>query len=81
MNESVPEACKAALDKSFETSTELLLELDSIALSYGFKIKKSNGDKNYIYLKCSKSGQPAPDKPNKSTNKKSDKTSKFFIPV
>lgn len=73
----ISEDCIALLDRSFETSKDLLLEIDSICLEYGFKAKKTNGDENYVYLKCSKSGQPPIEQADKQTNRKSGKTSKF----
>ena len=78
---TIPEECITKLKQSFQNLLQLTLEVDSIALAYGFKVKKSNGDKAYIYLSCSKSGNPPPEKSDKQRNRVSEKTSKSFFNI
>ena len=41
---------------TYKTLDELLLDMDSHSIIHRFKMTKKNGDKNYVYLQCYKSG-------------------------
>lgn len=62
--------------QNFKTADEVLLEVEHIAVSFGFQTCKGNGDTIYIYLLCNRHGLPPPQRADKKKNKTSKKIGK-----
>ena len=70
-----PEECQRKIsDAAWSTSEEVIKGLDKICLTYGFKLAKMSGNKNYLYFQCHKGGQNKPSKEEKERDKQSKKT-------
>lgn len=74
-----PASCVEKLKKSFLNKEELLLEVDDITVSNGFKVSKSNGNNEYIYLVCNRAGKSKEINTEKKIDKNSKKKGKFLI--